>query len=211
MKRLLFGVALLLGSYTTRAQAVRYANRGHVAIESQPGMGYELPAYLGAGDSVQVVSNPPTDNPQHLGDRTRKQFTYVSYPAYRGQAAGQGWVISRCLVSTRDSSALPTAAVPAQTWTSTQTVTTKRYVPVTEASQPYATGGKVVHTIATGKATPRPVASASGAVVYYCNSGNTVKYHASPTCRGLHNCGASVVKMSLRQAQQEMDPCKFCY
>ena len=48
-------------------------------------------------------------------------------------------------------------------------------------------------------------------MVYYCNSGNVFKYHASPTCRGLSRCGASVVPMSLSSAQQSMDPCKWCY
>jgi hypothetical protein len=52
---------------------------------------------------------------------------------------------------------------------------------------------------------------AAGPVVYYCNSGNTVKYHAEPNCRGLSRCGASVVSMSLATAQQSMDPCKWCY
>ena len=51
----------------------------------------------------------------------------------------------------------------------------------------------------------------SDQVVYYCNSGNRVKYHASPNCRGLSRCGASVVPMGLAAAQQSMDPCKWCY
>lgn len=52
---------------------------------------------------------------------------------------------------------------------------------------------------------------ATGPQVYYCNSGNTVKYHASPDCRGLARCGAAVVSISLASAQQQMDPCKWCY
>jgi hypothetical protein len=174
-------------------------------------MGYELSAYLGMGDSVQVVSNPPTDNPGHLSAFTTKQFVYVSYPAYRDQPAGQGWVMRRGLVSTRDSLTMDLPAVAGRTMTTTKVVTTRHYVPVTEASQPYAAGGKVVRVVATSKVTPRPAASASGAVAYYCNSGNTVKYHASPGCRGLNRCSASVVKMNLRQAQQEMDACKICH
>lgn len=51
----------------------------------------------------------------------------------------------------------------------------------------------------------------TGPMVYYCNSGNVVKYHASSNCRGLSRCGASVVPMSLSSAQQSMDPCKWCY
>lgn len=50
-----------------------------------------------------------------------------------------------------------------------------------------------------------------GPVVYYCASGNTVKYHASPDCRGLNRCGSAVVKISQREAEQSMNPCKFCY
>ena len=39
--------------------------------------------------------------------------------------------------------------------------------------------------------------TAAGTQVYYCNSGHTVKCHASPDCRGLARCGASVVSISL--------------
>ncbi|GAB3721140.1 hypothetical protein GCM10027594_01410 [Hymenobacter agri] len=52
---------------------------------------------------------------------------------------------------------------------------------------------------------------ASGPKVYYCASGNTVKYHASPDCRGLARCSAAVVPIALATAQQRMDPCKWCY
>ncbi|MDO7851367.1 hypothetical protein [Hymenobacter convexus] len=53
--------------------------------------------------------------------------------------------------------------------------------------------------------------TAAGPKVYYCASGNTVKYHASPGCRGLARCNAAVVPISLALAQQRMDPCKWCY
>jgi heme A synthase len=52
---------------------------------------------------------------------------------------------------------------------------------------------------------------ATGPSVYYCASGNTVKYHASPGCRGLARCNAAVVPMALAAVQQRMDPCKWCY
>ncbi|MFC6225627.1 hypothetical protein ACFP2F_20440 [Hymenobacter artigasi] len=52
---------------------------------------------------------------------------------------------------------------------------------------------------------------ATGPTVYYCASGNTVKYHASPGCRGLARCGATVQPLRLAAAQQRMDPCKWCY
>jgi hypothetical protein len=61
---------------------------------------------------------------------------------------------------------------------------------------------------AVARPAPRP---AGGGVVYMCDSGNRVKYHASPGCRGLNRCGASVVRLSKAEAQQSMDPCKFCY
>lgn len=51
----------------------------------------------------------------------------------------------------------------------------------------------------------------TGPMVYYCASGNTVKYHATSGCRGLARCGASILPISLREAQQQMDPCKWCY
>jgi hypothetical protein len=56
------------------------------------------------------------------------------------------------------------------------------------------------------RAAPAPVALA-----YYCASGNTVKYHSYPDCRGLNRCDASVVSIALREAEGSMDPCKFCH
>jgi hypothetical protein len=129
MKILLPGAALVLLALTTRAQAVRYSTQGHLAITSQPGLGHELPAYLGLGDSVQLVSSPPTANPNHISANMQRQFVYVRYPAYRAQPAGQGWVLRHYLVGTADSTLLPMAAQPAQTWRITKVVTTKRYVP----------------------------------------------------------------------------------
>ncbi|NDK57374.1 hypothetical protein [Pontibacter fetidus] len=49
-----------------------------------------------------------------------------------------------------------------------------------------------------------------GATVYYCASGNTVKYHRSSSCRGLNRCSASVDPISLKEAQSYMDACKIC-
>lgn len=49
------------------------------------------------------------------------------------------------------------------------------------------------------------------ALAYYCASGNTVKYHSYPDCRGLNRCGASIVSLPLTQAEDSMDPCKFCH
>ena len=48
-------------------------------------------------------------------------------------------------------------------------------------------------------------------VAYYCASGYTVKYHASPTCRGLENCSASIDKIALSTAQARMEPCWVCH
>lgn len=46
---------------------------------------------------------------------------------------------------------------------------------------------------------------------YYCASGYTVKYHASPTCRGLDNCSATIDKLALSTAQARMEPCWVCH
>lgn len=61
---------------------------------------------------------------------------------------------------------------------------------------------------ATSTAKPKPAATPAA---YYCASGNTVKYHASPSCRGLTRCSASVEKLALSDAQARMNPCKICY
>lgn len=107
---------------------VRFAAHSHLPIESQPKMGYELPAYLGSGDSVRVVTPQPTANPHHISAAMRRNFVFVRYPAYRDQAAGTGWVLRHYLVSTFDSTLLPVAALPAQTHTTTKVVTTRRAV-----------------------------------------------------------------------------------
>jgi hypothetical protein len=47
---------------------------------------------------------------------------------------------------------------------------------------------------------------------YYCASGNTVKYHSFPTCRGLSSCTARVTFISLAKARrQQMAPCQVCH
>jgi hypothetical protein len=65
----------------------------------------------------------------------------------------------------------------------------------------------------TPKHRPRQThrAHAPVALAYYCASGNTVKYHSSPDCRGLSRCGASIESLPLNQAERSMDPCKFCH
>lgn len=71
----------------------------------------------------------------------------------------------------------------------------------------------VAYVPPTPKHRPRPThrAHAPVALAYYCASGNTVKYHSYPDCRGLNRCGASIVSLPLNQAEASMDPCKFCH
>jgi hypothetical protein len=57
------------------------------------------------------------------------------------------------------------------------------------------------------KTKTRATAAAAGPAVYYCASGNTVKYHASAACRGLARCNATVVPLPLATAPQSMQPC----
>jgi hypothetical protein len=150
MKSLLCG-ALLLAAFSGRAQAVRYSTQGHLAIESQPALGYERPEYLGMGDAVHLLDKPTTTVPKSISANMRQHFVYVSYPAYRGQPAGEGWVLRRGLVSTADSLLLDIPATPAQTITTTKVVTTRRYVPAQQAGSTPKTGAKA------GKPTPKPV------------------------------------------------------
>ncbi|RZK52807.1 MAG: hypothetical protein EOO59_13205 [Hymenobacter sp.] len=143
MKTLFWGVGLLLAAFSGNAQAVRYSTQGHLPIESQPALGYERPEYLGVGDSVRVLPTPPKVSSPTISAAMRQHFVYVRYPAYRGQPAGQGWVLRRGLVRTADSLLLDIPPVPAQTVVTTKVVTTKRYVPATsKASQRPA--GKVL-------------------------------------------------------------------
>ena len=150
MKKLLCGTLLLLAAFSGKAQAVRYSTQGHLAIESQPALGYERPEYLGMGDTVQVLKKPATAIPKSISANMRQHFVYVGYPAYRGQPAGEGWVLRRGLVSTADSLLLNIPAMPTQTITTTKVVTTRRYVPMQQA------GTSPKASTKTSKATPKP-------------------------------------------------------
>jgi hypothetical protein len=156
MKHLFCGLALVLVAFSGRAQVVRYSTQGHLPIESQPALGYEQPDYLGMGDSVRVLSTPPTAVAASISAAMRRQFVYVSYPAYRGQPAGRGWVLRHGLVATADSLLLDLPPLAAQTITTTKVVTTKRYVPASQAILPKAASSKSGHSAASpGKATPK--------------------------------------------------------
>ncbi|MDO7853187.1 hypothetical protein [Hymenobacter convexus] len=74
----------------------------------------------------------------------------------------------------------------------------------TQAPHPKAAPQPVGHR----RIAPKPKATP---VAYYCASGYTVKYHASPTCRGLENCSATIDKIALRTAQARMEPCWVCH
>jgi hypothetical protein len=63
---------------------------------------------------------------------------------------------------------------------------------------PRATHKTVIHH--AGTKVKVKAKHATGPVVHHCNSGNTVKYHASPDCRSLAHCGVSVVPMALPSA-----------
>jgi hypothetical protein len=82
----------------------------------------------------------------------------------------------------------------------------------TSLPKPVATVSSSARPVVHKKPTvTSPVRKPTGSVVYMCDSGNTVKYHASPTCRGLSRCNATVVKISKAEATQTMDGCTFCY
>ena len=149
MKSLLCG-ALLLAAFSGQAQAVRYSTQGHLPIESQPALGFERPEYLGMGDAVKVLDKPTTGISKGISANMRQHFVYVSYPAYRGQPAGEGWVLRRGLVSTADSLLLDIPAMSAPAITTTKVVTTRRYVPVQQAGSAPKAGAKA------SKPTPKP-------------------------------------------------------
>jgi hypothetical protein len=149
MKSLLCG-ALLLAAFSGQAQAVRYSTQGHLPIESQPALGFERPEYLGMGDAVRLLDKPTTGISKGISANMRQHFVYVSYPAYRGQPAGEGWVLRRGLVSTADSLLLDIPAMSAPAITTTKVVTTRRYVPAQQAGIAPKAGAKA------SKPTPKP-------------------------------------------------------
>jgi hypothetical protein len=156
MKHLLCSIALVLAAFSGRAQAVRFSTQGHLPIESQPALGYEQPDYLGMGDSVRVLSNPSTAVASSISTAMRQQFVYISYPAYRGQLAGRGWVLRRGLVTTADSLLLDLPPLAAQTIVTAKVVTTKRHVPVNQGAPSKTTSTKAVHSASSErKATPK--------------------------------------------------------
>lgn len=120
-------VAGLLITFSASAQT-RFCTQGHLPVESQPSLGFERPEYLGMGDSVRVLGVGPIPINSRISAAMRRQFVWVSYPAYRGQPAGQGWVLRQSLVSTPDSLLLALPPVAGQTITTTKTVTTRRRV-----------------------------------------------------------------------------------
>ena len=138
MKILYCGALLLLVSLSSHAQSVRYCTQGHLPIERQPALGYEQAAYLGMGDSVQVLSKAPGAVPASISGPMRQQFVYVSYPAYRDQPAGQGYVLRRGLVRTLDSLLLDIPAQAGSTIRTTKVVTTRRYASGAAAGSPQA-------------------------------------------------------------------------
>lgn len=47
--------------------------------------------------------------------------------------------------------------------------------------------------------------------VYICTGKSSVAYHSHPKCKGLRNCRASVVKITLEEAEEMgRRPCKIC-
>lgn len=57
----------------------------------------------------------------------------------------------------------------------------------------------------------KAVKKAAIVYVYVCESGNSVKYHKSETCRGLSKCKAGVREYDKKVASLTHDPCKICY
>lgn len=48
--------------------------------------------------------------------------------------------------------------------------------------------------------------------VYICTGEGARKYHSNSGCRGLNRCSASIISVSLKDAQKRgLDACKICY
>jgi hypothetical protein len=163
MKHLLLAAGILLFGTTAQAQTslVRYVSVPHANIHTQPANGYDTAAHLEPGDSVTVVTNPPTDNPDHIPAASRQQFTYVLYPSYRDARAGKGWLPNYVLT---DSRARATQQ-PAQE-ASLQATTVR--VPSSKVTRTTATGSRSAGAGRTYQTGPR------GGCFYYSPSGAKV-------------------------------------
>ena len=49
--------------------------------------------------------------------------------------------------------------------------------------------------------------------VYVCTGKASERYHSHSNCRGLSNCQAKVIQVTIEKAENEMHrtPCKICY
>ena len=57
------------------------------------------------------------------------------------------------------------------------------------------------------------VSTASGdTYVYICTGSKSVRFHKTPTCRGLNNCQGTITKITLEDARKMgRTPCKICH
>ena len=147
----------MLVTLAGHAQAVRYCTQAHLPIESQPALGYEQAAYLGMGDSVRVLDKAPAAVLGSISTAMRQHFIFVSYPAYRDQPAGQGYVLRRGLVRTADSLLLDIPAIAGPSITTTKVVTTRRYVLAQPAGSTLRTSPQAARPAPTARqAKPAP-------------------------------------------------------
>ncbi len=56
--------------------------------------------------------------------------------------------------------------------------------------------------IKAGKSASKPINTEVETYVYLCNSSGGKKYHYSRSCRGLSRCKASIIKVTLQEAQK---------
>lgn len=153
------------------------------------------------------VAHARQDSLTRLEQRRRVQQDSLRAVAYaRRQAYNDSVAAVADRVFSRQRAVADSLAQITRT-TMTRPVATAIARPATTVSRP-AAPRKPAARPPVARPAARP---AAGGVVYMCNSGNVVKYHATSGCRGLNRCGASVVRISKADAQQSMDPCKFCY
>lgn len=84
-------------------------------------------------------------------------------------------------------------------------------LPSYQSTAAAATGGGSRGTGRSPAARPAVSSGGKGGSVYYCASGNTVRYYRSAGCRGLSRCGAAIDPIPLSEAWQYMDPFMICF
>jgi uncharacterized protein YgiM (DUF1202 family) len=182
-KRTTLLLLLLTLRLTTYAQTYQYVNAKELNLRDSPSGKAPILGHTSAPYAVEVLEVMPN------GWSKIQVFDHVGYAS------------NKFLVATLDE---VTEATADEMMSQVAAPRTMLFV---KTASPTLPGVLASHSASV---TP-PSRTKSTSYVYVCDSGNTVKYHASSSCRGLNRCRAAVVKYPYSEASAKHDPCQICY